>query len=73
MNLYKPTEDIQLTLHIGIGCGEINTLHLGGTDNYWEFFPAGSVFGQLHDPGKLEGNKFAIIKSRNLLGLDHLI
>eukprot|EP01121_Diplochlamys_sp_Union-15-3_P017841 TRINITY_DN6368_c0_g1_i1.p1 TRINITY_DN6368_c0_g1~~TRINITY_DN6368_c0_g1_i1.p1 ORF type:complete len:244 (-),score=45.62 TRINITY_DN6368_c0_g1_i1:873-1604(-) len=40
---------IKLTLHIAIGAGILYTLHVGGVDNQWEFFPAGDVFSQLHD------------------------
>jgi len=39
------------TKTIGIGCGELSVLHLGGIESSWEFFPAGPVFNQLHDPG----------------------
>lgn len=40
-------DGIRLTLHIAIGAGELFTFHLGGINHHWEFFPAGSVFGQI--------------------------
>lgn len=40
-------DGIRLTLHIAVGAGELFTFHLGGINHHWEYFPAGSLFGQI--------------------------
>jgi class 3 adenylate cyclase len=40
-------KDLSLRLHLGIGCGKIYGLHVGGHNNRWEYFAAGPALGQL--------------------------
>ena len=41
-----------LTLHVAIASGDLSTLHLGGVDNQWEFFPSIHTFNK-YSPVKL--------------------
>ena len=43
-------DSFSLTLHIGVGCGELHGMHVGGVDARWEFLIAGSTFTQLEVP-----------------------
>ncbi len=40
-------EDVRLTLHAGIGAGEIAGLHVGGVGGRWEFLIAGAPLAQM--------------------------
>jgi len=39
--------DVRLTLHIGIGAGDLMSLHVGGVNEYWEYLVAGQPLGQM--------------------------
>jgi len=51
MHQYKAFEDEMLTytlsLHIGVGCGTLTALHLGGVFNRWEFVLSGPPIAQV--------------------------
>jgi class 3 adenylate cyclase len=38
---------VKLTLHIGIGAGDLTSLLVGGVDNNWEWLVSGHCLGQL--------------------------
>jgi len=40
-------DSVSLTLHIGISCGDVYGLHVGGEQNEWEFLVAGTPFRDL--------------------------
>ena len=44
---YDSNEGFKLSLHIGVSCGPLNTLHVGGVNNSWEFIVTGDPFTQL--------------------------
>jgi tetratricopeptide (TPR) repeat protein/class 3 adenylate cyclase len=39
--------DVRLTLHIGMGAGDLISLHVGGVNEYWEYLVAGQPLGQM--------------------------
>jgi hypothetical protein len=41
LNNFRPVPDVCLSLHCGIGAGEIVGLFVGGVRALWEFFVAG--------------------------------
>lgn len=40
-------DDVRLSLHIGVGAGEVMNLHLGGINGSWEFLMAGHPLSQM--------------------------
>eukprot|EP01094_Clydonella_sp_ATCC50884_P019512 TRINITY_DN3829_c1_g1_i1.p1 TRINITY_DN3829_c1_g1~~TRINITY_DN3829_c1_g1_i1.p1 ORF type:complete len:2092 (-),score=644.58 TRINITY_DN3829_c1_g1_i1:41-5551(-) len=44
---YDSHQGFVLTLHVGIGVGEMNSLFIGGVDGIWEFLVVGEPFLQL--------------------------
>ena len=45
--VYDSNEGFTLKLHIGIGAGKLNALHVGGVDGNWEFLVIGDPLRQL--------------------------
>src|SRR5207244_7841419 len=43
---YQEAEGVRLSLRVGIGAGEILTMHLGGRFGRWEFLPTGAPLVQ---------------------------
>jgi len=56
---YQEAEGVRLSLRVGIGAGEVSTMHLGGVYGRWEFLPTGaplvqaSLAEQQAEPGEL--------------------
>ena len=56
---YQEAEGVRLSLRIGVGAGEISTMHLGGRFGRWEFLPTGaplvqsSLAEQRAEPGEV--------------------
>ncbi|MGH2593828.1 MAG: adenylate/guanylate cyclase domain-containing protein, partial [Anaerolineae bacterium] len=44
---YEVAEDVRLSLRVGIGAGEVFTVHIGGVNDRWEFLVAGAPLVQL--------------------------
>ena len=44
---YPVEEDLRLSMHIGVGAGEISSFHLGGVRGRWELLIAGSPLKQI--------------------------
>ena len=53
LHMFKGWEDeagaIHLALHIGVGCGTVTMLHLGGHQHRWEYVLAGAPVSQSAD------------------------
>jgi class 3 adenylate cyclase len=51
LNNYRAAddEDIKLTLHTGIACGEVCGLYVGGVHGMWEFYVAGDPIKEMSD------------------------
>ena len=39
--------DVRLTLHIGIGAGDLMSLHVGGVNEFWQYLVAGQPLSQM--------------------------
>eukprot|EP00051_Salpingoeca_urceolata_P007099 m.94209 g.94209 ORF g.94209 m.94209 type:complete len:1161 (+) comp15115_c3_seq1:1094-4576(+) len=42
-----PEKRVMLTLHMGIGCGELTAVHVGGVFNRWEYVLSGPPMSQI--------------------------
>jgi class 3 adenylate cyclase len=60
--------DVRLTLHCGIGAGDIRGLFVGGVDGLWEFFVAGDPIRQMSDAGE-EATSGELVISAEALAL----
>lgn len=49
LNGFQPAEGVQLTLHMGVGAGEMSGFYVGGCGNKWEYFVAGEPIEQMSD------------------------
>ena len=47
LNDYHATDDVRLGLKVGIGAGEVLTMHVGGMYERWEFLVAGTPLTQM--------------------------
>lgn len=65
LNNFSPAKGYTLNLHIGIGAGEISELIVGGIDNAWEFFIAGTPIQEMGDA--LEGAQTGALTLSSLL------
>ncbi len=54
-NNFRPTgtAEINLTLHTGLGCGELSGLYVGGVDGMWEYFIGGEPIHQMSEAGEV--------------------
>jgi len=37
----RAARDVRLSLRVGVGAGEISSVHIGGADGRWEFLTTG--------------------------------
>eukprot|EP00750_Incisomonas_marina_P033014 INCI9521.2.p1 GENE.INCI9521.2~~INCI9521.2.p1 ORF type:complete len:1299 (-),score=212.67 INCI9521.2:1295-5191(-) len=44
---YPPTHGVKLTVHMGLGCGRVKMLYVGGKFGRWEFVVAGDPMKQI--------------------------
>ncbi len=44
---YAAAEDVRLSLHLGLGAGEVSTVHIGGVFGRWEFVLTGAPLVQV--------------------------
>lgn len=52
LNNYPAAEDVQLSLKLALGAGQVLTMHLGGGDGHWEFLVTGAPLLQVGTAGK---------------------
>jgi hypothetical protein len=46
-----PAKQVTLRLHMGIGCGNLTSVHVGGVFKRWEYILAGPPMAQVRDQG----------------------
>jgi len=49
LNNFSPAEGVSLTLHMGVGVGQMSAFYVGGQGNKWEYFVAGEPIEQMSD------------------------
>lgn len=49
LNNFSPAEGVTLTLHMGVGVGEMSAFYVGGNSHKWEYFVAGEPIEQMSD------------------------
>jgi class 3 adenylate cyclase len=52
LNNFRPVPDVCLSLHCGIGAGQIVGLFVGGVRDLWEFYVAGEPIEQMSIAGE---------------------
>lgn len=49
LNNFSPAAGVELTLHMGVGVGQMSAFYVGGKSNKWEYFVAGEPIEQMSD------------------------
>eukprot|EP00002_Diphylleia_rotans_P027014 TRINITY_DN5405_c0_g1_i1.p1 TRINITY_DN5405_c0_g1~~TRINITY_DN5405_c0_g1_i1.p1 ORF type:complete len:2405 (+),score=475.09 TRINITY_DN5405_c0_g1_i1:72-7286(+) len=47
LHAWKAGDDGEMSLHVGVGCGKVSALHVGGWKGQWEFFIMGTPLAQI--------------------------
>eukprot|EP00002_Diphylleia_rotans_P011810 TRINITY_DN2323_c0_g1_i6.p1 TRINITY_DN2323_c0_g1~~TRINITY_DN2323_c0_g1_i6.p1 ORF type:complete len:1746 (-),score=294.17 TRINITY_DN2323_c0_g1_i6:498-5735(-) len=47
LHAWKAGNDGEMSLHVGVGCGKVSALHVGGWQGQWEFFIMGNPLAQI--------------------------
>eukprot|EP01091_Cochliopodium_minus_P019822 TRINITY_DN8451_c0_g2_i1.p1 TRINITY_DN8451_c0_g2~~TRINITY_DN8451_c0_g2_i1.p1 ORF type:complete len:1067 (+),score=301.28 TRINITY_DN8451_c0_g2_i1:263-3463(+) len=60
---YDSGEGFKLMLHIGIGSGNLNAIHVGGVDGFWEFLVVGDPIKQLETAVHNSNSREVVVSS----------
>ena len=72
LNNFSPTPGITLSMHCGIGCGELSGLFVGGVQDCWEFFVAGVPIQQMSDACEESTSGQVVISSESYKLIDSI-